>query len=84
MALHAIGAADEEYRAVQHRQGALGLAGEVHMARGVHQGDLGLARREEGLLGEDGNAPLPLLLPRVQKGVLVVHPSQPAQAAGAV
>ena len=46
------------------------------MARGIQQGDLRVLEREHRLLGEDGDAPLPLHGIRVQKGVLVVHPAQ--------
>ena len=54
------------------------------MAGGVQQGDFQLPRLEHRLLGEDGNAPLPLQLVGVQEGVLVIHPAQAADLAGGV
>ena len=48
------------------------------MARGVQQGDGQVPQGELRLLGEDGDAPLPLHLVGVQKGVPVVHPAQAA------
>ena len=50
------------------------------MARGVHQDQLlVLPQGQQGLLGEYGDAPLPLQLVGVQIGVPVVHPAQAAQ-----
>ena len=46
------------------------------MAGGIQQSQLQRAPGQPGLLGEDGDAPLPLLLIGVQHGVLVVHPPQ--------
>ena len=76
VALDAVGAADNQHGVVQHGQGALHLGGEVHMPRGVQQGEDGVPPGELRLLGEDGDAPLPLLGVGVQKGVPVVHPAQ--------
>ena len=42
VALNAVGAADDQDGIVQHPHGPLRLAGEVHVARGVQQGDDGL------------------------------------------
>ena len=53
------------------------------MARGVQQGDGEVPQGQNGLLGEDGDAPLPLLGIGIQKGVLVVHPAQGAQLSAA-
>ena len=36
--LDAIGAADDQHGAVQHRHGALGLGGKINVPRSVHQG----------------------------------------------
>ena len=74
--LDPVGSADHQNGAVQHRQGALHLGGEVHVAGGVQQGDLQMLQREHRLLGEDGDAPLLLHRVGVQKGVPVVHPAQ--------
>ena len=46
------------------------------MAGGIQQSQLQRAPGQPGLLGEDCDAPLPLLLIGVQHGVLVVHPPQ--------
>ena len=54
------------------------------MARGVQQGKIGIARREEGLLGENGNTARLFQRVGVQKGILMVHPAQLADGAGAV
>ena len=84
MALHAVGAADNQHRIIQHLQCPLGLRGKIHMARGVQQGKIGIARREEGLLGENGNAARLFQRVGVQKGILMVHATQLADGAGAV
>lgn len=56
MALHAVRSADHQHGVIQHLQGALGLGGKIHMAGGVQQGDGGIARRKQRLLGKDGDA----------------------------
>ena len=76
MALYAVGSADDQNGTVQHLEGALHLAGKIHMARGVQQGHLHGGQGEDRLLGEDGNAPLPLQGIGVQKSVLMVYPAQ--------
>ncbi len=76
MALHPVGAADDQKGAVQHPEGSLRFGGEVHVAGGVQQGDFQIPGGQHGLLGEDGDAPLPLHGVRVQKGVPVVYPAQ--------
>ena len=82
--LDPVGAADHQNGAVQHLKRPLRLGGEVHMARRVQQGDLRVRQGKHRLLGEDGDAPLPLHGVRVQKGVLVVHPAQAPQGAALV
>ena len=57
MGLHAVGAADDQHGAVQHRHDALGLGGKVHMAGGVHQGDGAVLRFQQRLFGKNGDAP---------------------------
>ena len=74
--LHPVRPADDQDGAVQHLESTLHLAGEVHMARGVQQGDLYTGQRQHRLLGKNGDAPGPLQGVRVQKGVAVVHPPQ--------
>ena len=84
VALHPVGGADHQDGTVQHLQGPLGLSGEVHVSRRVHQGQLQLPPAQNGLLGVDGNAPFPLQLLSVQKGIPVVHPPQGADGSGHV
>ena len=76
MALYPVGSADDQNGTVQHLEGALHLAGKIHMARGVQQGHLHGGQGEDRLLGEDGNAPLPLQGVGIQKSVLMVYPAQ--------
>ena len=61
VALDAVGAADHQHGAVQHRQRPLHLGGEVHVPRGVQQGEGGVRPDKLRLFGKDGDAPLPLL-----------------------
>ena len=82
--LYAVGAGDHQNGTVQHLQRPLHLCGKVHMTRRVQQGDAGISQFQHGLLGEDGNAPLALHGVRVQKRVLMIHPPQPPDGAGAV
>ena len=56
----ALGGVHQQDHAVDHLQDALHLAAEVGMARGVHNVDLGVAVLDGGVLGQDGDAPLPL------------------------
>ena len=82
--LHALGAADHQYRIVHHRQRPLHLRGEVHMPRRIQPVD-GITRQlEAGLAGEDRDAPLPLHGIRVQEGILMIHPPQGSDSPGAV
>ena len=57
--LHAVGAADDQHGAVQHRHDALGLGGKVHMAGGVHQRDGAVLRFQKRLFGKNGDASCP-------------------------
>ena len=54
--LHPVRPADDQDGTVQHLEGTLHLAGEVHMARGVQQGDLYTGQRQHRLLGKNGDA----------------------------
>ena len=74
--LHPVGSGDDQHRAVQHAQRPLRLGGEVHMARGVKQGQAPLPQRQHGLLGENGDAPLPLQAVGIEEAVAVIDPSQ--------
>ena len=80
--LDAVGAVDDQNRAVQHRHGPLRLRSEVHMARRIHQGDVQIYGLHQRQLGEDGNAPAPLQRMGIQKGVPVIHPPQLPPGAG--
>ena len=84
MALHPVRRADEQHRIVQYLERPLHLGGEVHVAGGIQQGELRPLPAQPGLLGEDGDAPLPLLDVGVQERVPVVHPPQLPDPAGQV
>ena len=84
VALHPVSAADDQDGVVHHLQRPLRLGGEIHVAGGVQQRQLGFRQPEQGLLGEYGDAPGALERVGVQKGVAVVHAPQFAQGAGAV
>ena len=84
MALHAVRSADHQHGVIQHLQGALGLGGKIHMAGGVQQGDGGIARRKQRLLGKDGDAARFFQAVGIQKGISVVYPSQLADSTCAV
>ena len=79
--LDAVGTADDQHRAIQNRQGSLRFGGKIHMARGIHQGDLPVFRFQHCLLGENGDALFPLQRMGVQAGVAVIHTAQGALCA---
>ena len=54
------------------------------MAGGVQQGDSGVARRKQRLLGKDGDAARFFQAIGIQKGVSVIHPPQLTDSTGAV
>ena len=58
----ALGRVDQQQDAVDHGQGPLDLAAEVGVAGRVDQVDLDALPVHRGRLGEDGDAPLPLLV----------------------
>ena len=76
MGLHAACSADHQHRLIQHLHAALRLSGKVHMARRVQQRHRMPLQPDLGLLGENGDAPLPLQTVGVQKAVPVIHPAQ--------
>ena len=76
--LDAVAAADDQNGAVQDLEDPLRLGGEVHVARGIQQGDIQAVQVKLRLLREDGDAPLPLHGVGIQEGVPVVHPAQAA------
>ena len=82
--LDPVGGGDHQDGVVQHLEGALHLRGEVHVAGGVQEGHRHFLGAEQGLLGEDGDAPGPLQVVGVQVGVPVVHPAQGGDGPGGV
>jgi len=74
--LDAVGAVDDQDSAVENGHGALGLGGEVHVARRVHQGHIQMPGLQQGQLGENGDAPAALQVMGVEKRVPMIHPSQ--------
>ena len=82
--LHAVSGADNQYRAIQHAQGALGFARKIHVAGGIHQGDGASLPGKLRLLGKNGDAALTLLNVGIQKGVAMIHAPQPAQRAALI
>ena len=84
MGLHAVKTADDEHRAVEHAERPLRFRGKVHMPRRVHQRDGVLWQFDNGLLGEDRNAPLTLQAVGVEKAVAVIDAPQLPQPSGEV
>ena len=82
--LDPVGGGDHQDGVVQHLEGAFHLRGEVHVAGGVQEGHRHSLGAEQGLLGEDGDAPGPLQVVGVQVGVPVVHPAQGGDGPGGV
>ena len=82
--LNSVCAADNQHSAVQRRQHPFRLRGKVHVARGVDQGHRPVGRSEPGLLGENGNAPLPFQLEAVQQRIPMVNPSQHPPGPGGI
>ena len=72
----AFGGVHQQDNAVDHLQNAFHLAAEIGMARGVHDVDLGIAVPDGGILGQNGDAPLPLQIAGVHDAVhrLLVFP----------
>ena len=56
----ALGGVHQQDNAVDHLENALHLAAEVGVARGIHDVDFGIAVLNGGVLGQNGDAPLPL------------------------
>ena len=84
MRLNAVGAADDQDRAVQNGHGALGLGGKIHVAGGIHQGDGASLPGKLRLLEKNGDAALTLLNVGIQKGVAMIRAPQPAQRAALI
>ena len=66
----ALGGVHQEDDAVDHFQDALHLPAEVGVAGGVHDVDLHIPVLDGGVLGQDGDAPLPLQVAGVHHPVL--------------
>ena len=82
--LHAGDALDDEDRAVQHAQAAVHLDVEVDVARRVDDVDpVVLPLAGHGGRG-DGDAPLPLLVHVIGRGVAVVHLADPVRHPGVI
>ena len=64
-----LGRVDQQQHAVDHGEAALDLAAEVGVAGGVDEVDLHASPRDRRRLGEDGDAPLALLVARVHDAV---------------
>ena len=71
--LHAVRAADDQHRTVEHLQRALHLRREIDVPGRVEQRHLGVRQRELCLLGEDRDAARTLERKRVKECVLMVH-----------
>ena len=82
MGLDPVGPADDQHRTVEHAEGALGLCGEVDVARRVEQAEKAVSQWHDGLLGEDGDAALPLETVGVKKAVAVVDSAEGFQFSG--
>jgi hypothetical protein len=80
--LDAVGGADDQDGGVEHIQGALGFAGKIGMAGGVHEGQVRAVPGEAGFLGKDGDAPVLFHGIGIQKGVAVIHATLAAQGSG--
>ena len=78
MPLNAVGPADYKDCRIQYLKGTFHFRRKIHMPRGVQQGDLRPVQVQQRLLGKDRDAPLPFERVGIQKGVPVVHPSEPA------
>ena len=64
-----LGGVHQQDDAVDHLQNTLHLAAEVGVARGIHDVDLGIAVLDGGVLGQNGDAALPLQIVGVHDAV---------------
>ena len=76
MPLNSVRSADHKNRIIQNLQRPLHLRAEIHMSRRIQKRDIHLLPGQTGLLGKNGDPPLPLQGKIVQTGVPVIHPSQ--------
>ena len=84
VALHAVCAAHNEDRRIEHRERALRFAGKVHMARRIEKGYGAVFPCEPRLLGKDRDAALTLLRVSVEKSVRMVDAAQTPKRAGGI
>ena len=84
MALHALGAGNNQNGVVHDRYGALHFGGEVHVARGIQPVDGIVAQLEACLPGKNGDAALLFQGMGIKKGILMIHTAQAADGAGKV
>ena len=82
--LHAVRAAHNEDRRVQHRERALRLTGEIHMARRIEKRYGAVFPCEPSLLREDRDAALALLRVGVEKSVRVIDAAQTPERPGRI
>ena len=80
--LNAVGAGDHQHRAVQNAHDPLGLGRKIHMAGGIHNGHIPIGCFQQGLLGENGDAPCPLQIVGVKIRIPVIHPAQGPSCTG--
>ena len=73
--LHPVDTADDQDRVIQNLQDPLCLRGEIHVTRGVQQGQLPVGKGKMGLTGKNRNAPFPLQRVEIHGGVAVIHPA---------
>ena len=84
MALHTVGAADDEDGAVQHGQRAFHLGGEVHMSGCIQQGKMSILHRKKRGFAKDRDAAFAFQSVGVEEGVAVVDATQRAPCAGGI
>ena len=84
MRLHAVRAADDEHRIIEHLQRALHLGGKVHVPRCVEQCDRRVAERHARLPRKDRDAARTLERVRVHVRIFMVDTAEIADRARAV
>ena len=57
MGLNAISTGDHKNSTVKDTHGSLCFGGKIHMAGGVHQGNIPACRFQHGLFGKNGDTP---------------------------
>ena len=80
--LDTVGGADDQDGGIEHIQGALGFAGKIRVAGGVHEGQVRAVPGEAGFFGKDGDAPVLFHRVCIEKSVAVIHATLAAQGSG--